>query len=403
MSSKRVLIVSECFFPENFMVNDLAETWVQQGKFVEVLTRVPSYPFGKVFAGYTNKIYQKERKGEITIHRVQTIEGYRESVKVKVLNYIWNAILASVVAIRIGKRFDQIFIYQTGPLTFSAAGIIIKKIHHIPVTIWTQDIWPDSVYAFGFKEKGIKKWMLDRFVSWVYTNCDHILVSCKGFETKIKKFTTGGLINYVPNWALLEESCSQDMYVGFRRGINFTFTGNVGKMQNLENVILGFEKFTESRPEISCYLNIIGDGSHLEKLKILCQENNYQNVIFYGRKPLNLMIAFFNESDVLVLSLIDSPIFSITVPAKFQTYLTARKPIFGIIKGDAKQLIDDNGIGFTASPSDVNSIAEGFKKFIDLTNEDKKQMAGKSNHLLESEFDRNTIINKITKVVFSDP
>ena len=378
----------------------MAESWGRDGRHVEVLTRVPSYPFGRVFKGYSNKLYQKEVRGEMTVHRVQTIEGYRESPSIKVLNYIWNAILASIVALKIGRRFNQIFIYQTGPLTFSAAGILIKKWYRVPVTIWTQDIWPDSVYAFGFKEKGINKWILEQFVSWVYRNCDNIMVSGKGFEKEIKKYAVDKTINYIPNWALLEENSSQDIEVGFKSGINFTFTGNVGKMQNLENVILGFVKFIRSKPEIVCFLNIVGDGSHLEQLKMLCQETNASNVLFYGRKPLNLMPAFFNNSDVLVLSLVDNPIFSLTVPAKFQTYLAAKKPVFGIINGDAKDLIEDHGIGFTASPSDVNSIAEGFKRFIGLSDKEKNDIEENAAQLLQTKFNKVRIKDKITEIVF---
>ena len=52
--SKNILIVSECFFPEEFIINDLAVAWKNKGYAVDVLTLVPSYPMGKVFDGYKN-------------------------------------------------------------------------------------------------------------------------------------------------------------------------------------------------------------------------------------------------------------------------------------------------------------------------------------------------------------
>ena len=57
--NKKVLIISEVFAPEDFLINDLAFFWRKQGFLVSVLTRNPSYPAGKIFSGYRNRIFQK--------------------------------------------------------------------------------------------------------------------------------------------------------------------------------------------------------------------------------------------------------------------------------------------------------------------------------------------------------
>ena len=43
-------------------------------------------------------------------------------------------------------------------------------------------------------------------------------------------------------------------------------------------------------------------------------------------------------SDFLIVSLIDEPFFSVTIPAKTQAYIVARKPILAIINGDVADL-----------------------------------------------------------------
>lgn len=55
---KKVLVLGEAFYPEDFLINDLVREWEKDGYQFEVLTRAPSYPFGKVYEGYKNKIYQ---------------------------------------------------------------------------------------------------------------------------------------------------------------------------------------------------------------------------------------------------------------------------------------------------------------------------------------------------------
>ena len=51
----KILIVSEVFWPEEFIINDLAREWSKMGYEVEVLTQYPSYPQGHVYSGYNNK------------------------------------------------------------------------------------------------------------------------------------------------------------------------------------------------------------------------------------------------------------------------------------------------------------------------------------------------------------
>lgn len=45
----KILILTERFFPEEFLINDLAAEWRSAGHEVEVLTQVPSYPWGPDF------------------------------------------------------------------------------------------------------------------------------------------------------------------------------------------------------------------------------------------------------------------------------------------------------------------------------------------------------------------
>ena len=47
----------------------------------------------------------------------------------------------------------------------------------------------------------------------------------------------------------------------------------------------------------------------------------------------------------IIVSLIDRPIFEVTVPAKIQTYIAAKKPILAVIKGDSADIINQNKLG----------------------------------------------------------
>ena len=65
--SRRILIISQYYFPENFRINDIAIGLSEEFE-VEVLTAIPNYPYGKKFSGYRNRYSSKKESG-VLIHR----------------------------------------------------------------------------------------------------------------------------------------------------------------------------------------------------------------------------------------------------------------------------------------------------------------------------------------------
>jgi len=397
-----VLIITERFYPEEFGINDLAKAWQAKGYEVAILTQAPSYPFDKVYEGYKNKLFQTEKWQGIKIYRVFSLRGYKKGVVLKVLNYLCFAFFASLASLFIGRRYEGIFVYHTGPLTQAIPAVLIKKNFGNKFYIWTLDIWPDTVYAYGFKKRALSKKLLDSFVKIVYKNCETVFVSCKGFKQKIQKYVPDARIIFSPQWAPDDLNFDRvTPHDSLKRGFNFTFAGNIGKVQNLENVIRGFALAAKSNGQIN--LNIIGDGSNLENLKNIVKEENIGNVFFWGRKPLKEMPRWFEGSDVLIISLIDQPIFSLTVPAKFQAYLASGKPIFCVMKGEVADLTINNKIGFVAQPDNIDDIKAGFEKFLSAPKQELQAFGSNMKSLLGNEFDRNKIIGQMTEDIFPLP
>mgnify|MGYP006410605507 FL=1 len=54
--NKKILIVTECFYPEEFKINDIALSWKDKGFEVSVITLIPTYPLGRVFPNYKNNL-----------------------------------------------------------------------------------------------------------------------------------------------------------------------------------------------------------------------------------------------------------------------------------------------------------------------------------------------------------
>ena len=153
MKNKKILIVTECFYPEEFKINDVALSWKDKGYDVDVLTLAPTYPLGKVFPSYKNGFFRKDEYQGINIFRLHAVTGYRDSVVKKILKYINFMIFGSIAAIFIGRKYDYVFGFNMSALTGMLPAVVIRKLYKKPLTFWTQDVWPDSVYAYGFKKK----------------------------------------------------------------------------------------------------------------------------------------------------------------------------------------------------------------------------------------------------------
>ena len=56
------------------------------------------------------------------------------------------------------------------------------------------------------------------------------------------------------------------IFLGDKNLTHITFAGNIGKVQNLENIIIAFSRLS-LKIASKAQLNIIGDGSNLNHLK----------------------------------------------------------------------------------------------------------------------------------------
>ena len=396
--SKKILIVTECFYPEEFKINDIALSWKEKGYDVDVLTLTPTYPLGRVFNKYKNKFLYKDCYKGINIYRVWAVTGYNDSLFRKLLKYINFMIIGSAVSLAIGKRYNYIFGFNTGALTSMFPAVLASKVYRVPLTLWVQDVWPDSVYAYGFKKNKMLSFFLERLVKKVYCSANSIAISSKGFEQKIRPYVKREMtLHYLPNWPDYLDMSIDAYKFNDNSRLNFTFAGNIGKIQNLENIITAFSSLPGKYLEKS-QLNIIGDGSDLKRLKTI---NNCKNIIFHGKKPRDDMGKYYKGSDFLIVSLIDKPIFSLTVPAKTQTYIAAKKPILAIINGETAHIVDRYNLGYCAKPNDVSEIYEIFIKSIDLDNHKLMVFSESSDFLLTNVFNKKKIINSLEGILIN--
>lgn len=399
----KILIVSQYFYPEEFKINDLAQELVTRGHKVTVLTGKPNYPKGEYYEGYSFKGVQKEDYYGAEVIRVPLRKRGAGGGKNLILNYFSYVYNANRYIRQNKMEVDAILVYEISPITQAYPALYFKKKYGGKVLLWVQDLWPESVTAAGGVTNKIVLDILDRMVKKIYRKCDCLLVQSEGFkESILSKGDFASKIVYVPNWAedlyfdkkeINTESVSSMMPDGFR----VMFAGNVGAAQDVDSIIKAANE-TKDIQEIKWV--IVGDGRARANVEEHAKQLGLNETVFFlGRHPMEQMPTFFSFADVMVVSLKDEYIFSLTIPAKTQSYMASGKPIVSMLNGEGNRIVEEAKCGLTAQSSDYKMLAENVKKLYKAKKEELATMGKNGLDYYLSHFDKKMVIDNIINVM----
>lgn len=93
----KILIFSQYFWPEEFRINAVAETLMEKGAEVEVLTGKPNYPAGEIFPGHRAWGCRREMHQNIWINRIPMLARGHKAWRLAA-NYLGFVLSGIVVA-----------------------------------------------------------------------------------------------------------------------------------------------------------------------------------------------------------------------------------------------------------------------------------------------------------------
>lgn len=372
----RVLIVTSVYYPEHFLINSLSEYLGESDIEVEVLTGLPNYPKGKLFEGFSlfTGPFKEEHSKNVTITRMPVFPRGSGNLRL-ILNYL-SFVVFGVLSIFRCKKADVVFCFGTSPITTIIPGIFISKLQKVPLVLWLQDLWPESLEAVGICRKGSKLYQMVGFmVQWIYSNIDLVMMQSKFFNKNLDEYNFKGKREYVPNWgeSLKFESKVQNFkFDEHKNKFVVSFAGNIGKAQAVDTLIQVFRNLKDNN---SVSFVVAGEGSEFSKLSSIVAEEGLVNVHLLGRRPFDEMGDLFQNSDALLVTLKGEEAFNYTIPAKVQQYFSAGKPVVCATGEAGNTIVLEAGAGVVSSPEDAKSIS---KSIISLMNKslDERQLMG---------------------------
>jgi len=397
----RLLVISQYFWPESFIINDLVQGLGERGFQVTVLTGIPNYPAGRFFPGYGLRVKRREDWHGVRVIRVPQIPRGQGSGLGLAANFLSFALAASLLGPLLCREpYDLILVFEPSPITVGLPALVMKKLSKAPIAFWVQDLWPESLSATGAVRSPWILKQVERLVRFIYRHCDLILAQSQAFFPSIASLgVPEERLRYLPNFAedlyqpmqLPPDALEQAM---LPKGFKVMFAGNLGKAQDFPTILKAAASLRD-HPDI--HWLILGDGRQRawieEEIKALGLQ---ASVHLLGRHPKESMPRFFSLADALLVTLKKDPIFALTIPAKVQAYLACAKPIIAALDGEGARIVTEAKAGLAVPAENPEALAKAVLSLAAIDEGQRQAMGHNGRTCFAQNFDRTMLLDRLT-------
>ncbi|MGC4377994.1 glycosyltransferase family 4 protein [Fictibacillus sp. Mic-4] len=358
---------------------DLAHELVKKGHQIRI--------FASSFLAYQFKWRNEEKKNySENVNGVQfewmwTLPYKGNGIK-RVLNMISYFFMTLYRGMKV-KEAPDVIVGSSVHLFACLAAYFLSKWKKAVYVVEIRDLWPRTLVDLGSMSKRHPAvLMFGAIEKFVYKRAERIIVTLPGAIDYISQFGVDkNIIHFVPNGIKLERILEKHREPSLRgeldeikrkHGKIAMYIGAHGIANSLETAV-NSAKWTD--PEEVAYV-FIGDGPDKPNLMRLAE--NVPNVYFFGGIPKHEVMATLNLADVLIVSMLNTPLYKYGISLnKLNDYLLIGKPI--LFAGNvANNIVENAGAGLTVVPEDERAFAEGLKKLLQLSNDEKLKIASNS-------------------------
>ena len=400
----RLLIITQYFPPEmgapQARLYELAKRLRSMGHKITVLTALPNYPTGRIFAEYRYRLRVTEVMDGIKVVRTCLYPSKSGKTLPRLLSYLSFGLTSLLFGIWGLGRQDVVLI-ESPPLFLAPFALLVSRLTRGKAVMMVSDIWPDIIirmghaserslsvkamlwlegysykrsYAVALTNPGACGQIRERFA-----NLRNVTVISNGVDTKMfrPEFRNGELRS--------ELGAGPDDFVAGYCGLH-------GLAQGLEVVL---EAAARLRDRANIRFVMIGDGPTKEELVRKTQEMKLSNVTFYDRRPKSEMPEVVASLDASLIPL--SARFPGTMPSKvYEAMASGTPPI--VAKGcEAEALVTQFEAGLCYEPGDADEMATAILTL--AGNRSLLQQIRGNCRRVSERFDRNLIAKRTERIL----
>ncbi|MDV4150277.1 glycosyltransferase family 4 protein [Clostridium sp. AL.422] len=368
-TKKRILIVSEGFYPEigsgANRVTNLVIQLKKEGYAIDVITSEPSYPNKEIYKedGYRDLDKEKDIYEGSKIHRIRTSDAKRNTnFFTRLYIYIYFFFSSMLPIISNKTKYDVVIATIPSPFC-GLLGVIAKVRFRCKYILDIRDLWPECIKNVGlFRTNKFMLKIAYLLEKAIFRFTDAIVINSDGFRDYLLKNNYKNSIEFIPNGLQKSEI---EGYREICRKTNkhkkFTaiYTGMIGLPQNITSLVRVARNLRHIE---DIEFKIIGTGIQRQKVLELIEHYNLTNIKVYDPMPKKKVVEEVAKCHIALAHLRKDSAFDIVIPGKVIDYMGIGIPIVAGVEGYAAKIIRDSNSGIVVEPDDYVGISNAILK-----------------------------------------
>lgn len=359
---KKIKILTSFFPPEKGAASHRILTTAKElssfGFDVSVITTLANYPTGRLFDGYRNMLFKKEKINGIHCVRCWVYPSNSNNPIVRILSMLSYCFSLFFLIPSLLLNKPHIMIIQTPPLLPAFTGVLISKLLRIKVVLNVSDIWPLTAAELGvMHHKSCLFKLFTAIENIMYRFSDAMIGQSNETCSYLKQKSKKPILLYrnltKPNFSQIDNSKVSNTKK------KIVYAGLLGLAQGLFN-ICNYIDFRSLEIEFHIY----GDGIERKLIENFIEKKPDCNVFLHKTLSKDKIQSKLLSYDATIIPLTKN-IYG-AFPSKITMAIAAGLPIFFSGDGEGFKIVDKFKLGYASKAGNYNDLENNIKKFSKL-------------------------------------
>lgn len=391
----RLIILTQYYPPEigapQRRLSELAERMVKAGHEVTVLTAMPNYPRGKIYAGY-HGLVRREHIHKVRVIRSAIYPTQKASFLHRLTNYFSFVLSSAIAGIFLLRKSDYLLV-ESPPLFLGLSAIWLSWLKRSRLIFNVSDLWPESAVQLGLVRKDST---IHRLSSWLEAVCYRrawlVTGQSKEILSDIQARFPDERTYHLSNGVDVEKFGSNNSMCEGTRLLSppsqcvALYAGLHGLAQGLDQLILAAD---ELRNESGLEIVLVGDGPEKQILVEAARRRELPNLRFLDPVPAQDVPGLLALADILLITL--KSYIPGAVPSKLYEAMASGKPVILVASGEPAVIVEQHKAGIVVEPDNIPGLVNALQILKD--NPELRQELGRNGRrAAEENFNRESIV-----------
>jgi glycosyltransferase involved in cell wall biosynthesis len=380
----RILLIHQYYLEQEdaggSRFNEMTKIWAAEGHQVTVIAGMIHANASKKYPRYKGLFFHKENyEANIEVLRCHVSESYNVNFLGRLWGYfsfVFSSLLGAFFKVK--GPFDLVLV-TSPPLFVGITGLVVSKLKGIPLVFEVRDLWPESAIDTDVLTNRFLIKAAYWFEKTMYQNASLINVLTPAFERTLvdKKGVPPGKVIMIPNaadFSLSDHLLNKVDKAAFRKELGWEgkfviiYVGAHGVANHLEQ-ILETAALLKDEP---VHFALIGDGMRKNALKQLAASMQLNNLEFIDPVNKEKVYEYIISADAGCSALKKVDTFKTIYSNKTFDYMGCQTPIFMLIDGISRELVETAQAGIYVEPENAVEFAEKIRWALNHRDETKQ-------------------------------